>query len=107
MKLWDVEVSASVVVAAETREEAEQIVADLAWRNDLEVEWDTHGTQISTKGSVPYGWDHQCLIYGTEDDVTVGEALEKWGDPKAQADEDASREEMKRLRDKILAEREG
>ena len=74
MKLYEVELRAVIVVAADSEEDAldkcnnSALQRDVVRDNPLEVEVQHEIEEID---SLPYGWEGGCIPYGGDGDTTI------------------------------------
>jgi hypothetical protein len=74
-KIYQVECSTMVVVEAENEDEAEQ-VAQQNIDNADPLSYDYWAMkEINSVADLPISWDEECLPYGRDDDLTLGEIL--------------------------------
>lgn len=76
-RLYRVKITLEYAVLADSREEAESY-ADDALRDTNGSDHATAQLMRDTKGrySYPYGWDDRSLVYGSDADVSLKEAVE-------------------------------
>jgi len=85
-RLYEVKVSMTYVAYAESEAEAKELM-DIAMGDTSPSEFDAYarplvqlvksGGVFEKRYTIPAGWDTRCLVYGTDDDSTLGELLDK------------------------------
>jgi hypothetical protein len=73
-RLYVLEFTYRAYVEAEDSWEAQEYVSEI--QSDA-IDPDSTDVYEVHPGENPLGWDKECLVYGTEDDVKFGEWFEK------------------------------
>lgn len=76
-RLYEVEIIVRAVVVAENMQDAYRVAdrekRDIARNDDLECDV---VCEIKSEGQLPFGWDAECIPFGSEDDTRIGIYLE-------------------------------
>lgn len=76
-KLFLVEVTCFGYVLADTAEEASHYAQDIVADTPTDERADTE--EVRSPCQLMGGWDRDCLVYGTKDDMTLSQAMDEQG----------------------------
>ena len=77
MKLYTVTIEAAFMAVAENESAARALIRDFLSTEGIDED-DCHATEARTAADTADGWDGDCLVYGSSDDLTVNEAFRKY-----------------------------
>lgn len=95
MKLWAVNVTYTELIVAETRAEAEKLISRISFRDS---EPDVQACEVRSQSDViDYPLEDLIWCFSEQTDITLGEALKRWGDPEAMKKDEELRAKLESL----------